>query len=171
MWEGHSNSEGQLNLQKCSCYCSHKQLFCLWCWLEVQDSWAGGVLLSGGARCSPPRGWRPAGTLWAGPPRPAPRGLFPLGAKAGWSEPSPGATALPCLVPPHSWSSRDRLCSLPGVWGQQKASPLQGAAPRAWHSSSPCPACLGRDICSPAAMATCGKLAEPRAGLGNLKQH
>lgn len=73
------------------------------------------------------------------------------------------------------------LRSLPGDVGEQEASPVPGVrgrgralqpepgtAARCQHSL---PGVLGSAIRSPEAMATCGKLAEGRAGLGNLKQH
>lgn len=85
MWQCHSNPEGQLNVQKCLCSCSHKQekfLFPSACGPVVLAGGAG--LLEWGVCCSqgvpdaapgrvqsPPRGWRPAGTLRAGSPRPA----------------------------------------------------------------------------------------------------
>lgn len=73
------------------------------------------------------------------------------------------------------------LCSLPGDVGELKASPLPGVqgGGRVLHpepgTAALCqhslPGVPGSDICSPEAMATRGKLAEGRAGLGNLKQH
>lgn len=144
MWECHSNPEGQLNLQKCSCSCSHKlEKFLFSCLWPCCAGWGcgtlgvGGVLLSGGARCSPregaepPEGMEPAGTLWAGSPCSAHLPLSQGRLICTWG---------PCLVPPHLPGQQGQaagLCSLPGdVRAAEGISPPR-CAPRAGHSSSP----------------------------------
>lgn len=105
----------------------------------------------------------------------SPRG-HPLCSQHGSLNRSTGAELCPALCHPSSWRRGSARGSSPaprGMWGSRKHRPSEvcgdGAAPRARHS--PAPAALAGDICSPEAMATCGKLAEARAGLGNLKQH
>lgn len=152
----------------------------------------GAVPLSGGARCtfgrvqSSPRGWGQQGhsglghltLLHAGSSLSVPR-------KA--QNPKHWGTALPCPVPPTSWSSQGetaRLCSLQGMGGSRRDG--WGAAGGMYlppRCAGCCPPSLAQQqpgcASSPCLQRTSAlqshgnerEAAEGRASLGNLKQH
>lgn len=160
----------------CSCYCCHEQLSCLWpCSAGWRCRTPGAGLCSSQGGCTAPQG-HPA-LLPAGSSPCAPGRLV-------WTQRLGQSFAL-CRATPalggEGCRRASRALQPPGHVraAESISSPLRGARGGRWvlhpepgPATAPAAlACLGSAICSPEAMATCGKLAEGRAGLGNLKQH